>query len=379
MVAERHFGALIGTKFEEYVVLGDYDAFVDTGSGVIEAQLTTGAFGAAGRLGGQHQLKRLPGVEVGVADAPDASPETEEDAYLGRGAAADKWRLILSEGGMSLELSPASDEFQILFGGGVTLKISGASTSTHDEALGVLERYGSAMLFELDVVYGVPTQLAKQRRPNRRTRGEQPDRPPKFPVNEYAAQALELYQYGRAASGLPLLQYLAYYQAVEYFFPFFAREQTLNAVRSQLLHPAFNPRDDADLSRLINASAPEARRGMGERDQLRATIRACMMEPDVQDFIESLPEYVDHFSSKKQVIKGVDSIQAKNNQTDLRDQIADRIYAIRCRIVHSKQDGGGSSDDVLLPSSREASSLQADLELLRLVAQRVLVARAART
>jgi hypothetical protein len=367
----------LGIEFEKYTVLGDYVAAVNTASGRIEAQVVGG--GTAGRLNGGRVFQQIPGVEIIADGDPELDQEEFEDGAAPRRLPAENWRLSVEQNGVSIEISPASAEFGILLERGVTIKVDGVPTSTHEASVEALERYAAAMLFDLDVVYGVPVQLAKRRRANRRRRYERPDHPPKFPRNQYAEQALELYQYGRAAAGLPLLEYLAYYQSLEYFFPFFAREQTVHSVRSQLLHPGFDALNDAALNRLINLAAPAARGGMAEREQLRATIRACMNEADLREFVESLPEYKDHFCSKNQKIKGVGAFQLNGNQADIRDQAADRIYAIRCRIVHSKQDGGaGNSEEVLLPSSTETESLQADVEMIRLVAQRALIARAAR-
>ncbi|MHC6219412.1 hypothetical protein [Arthrobacter sp. MMS24-S77] len=375
-VFPRDMEDFLRIEFEKYIVLGDYVAVVDTASGRIEAQVVGG--GTPGRLSNGRVFQQLPGVEI-IADG-DAELEQEafEDGPAPRRFPAENWRLAVEQSGVSIEISPASAEFEILLERGVTIKVDGVTTSTHEASLEALERYAAAMLFDLDVVYGVPVQLAKRRRANRRRRYERPDHPPKFPRNRYAGQALELYQYGRAAAGLPLLEYLAYYQSLEYFFPFFAREQTVHSVRSQLLHPGFDALNDVALNRLINLAAPAARGGMAEREQLRATIRACMDEADLREFVESLPEYKDHFCSKNQKVKGVGAFQLSGNQVDIRDQAADRIYAIRCRIVHSKQDGGGNSEEVLLPSSTETESLQADVEMIRLVAQRALIARAAR-
>lgn len=367
---------LLSIEFEKYVVLGDYVATVDKTSGRVEALMVGSRFAGRSYIGGV--ISRLPGAEVIAEGDAELDKEAFEDSGDLRQSAAQKWRLSVEQNGISIEISPASSAFEMLLERGVTIKVDGADTSSHDEALETLERYAAAMLFDLDVVYGIHMQLAKRRRQNRRRRRERPSNPPKFPRNKYAGQALELYQYGRSAAGLPLLEYLAYYQSIEYFFPFFAKEQTVHSVRSQLLHPGFDPLNDDALNRLINLAAPAAKTGMAEREQLRATIRACMTEADVRDFIESLPEYSEHFCAKRQKIKGVGAFQLSDNQRDIRDQAADRIYAIRCRIVHSKQDGGGNSHDVLLPSSAETESLLADVELIRLVAQRALIARAAR-
>lgn len=375
-VFPRDVEYLLSVEFEQYTVLGDYVATVDKASGRIEA-LIVGA-GLVGRANIGRVISQLPGAQVIAEEDAGLDKEAFEDSGYPRQTTAQKSRLAVEQNGISIEISPASAEFEILLERGVTIKVDGVKTSNHDEALEALDRYAASMLFDLDVVYGFHIQLAKRRRQTRRRRYERPSHTPKFPRNKYAPQALELYQYGRSAAGLPLLEYLAYYQSLEYFFPFFAKEQTVHSVRSQLLHPGFDPLNDDALNRLINLAAPAAKTGMAEREQLRATIRACMTEADIRDFIGSVPDYSEHFCAKKQKIKGVGSFHLSDNQNDVRDQAADRIYAIRCRIVHSKQDGGGNSHDVLLPSSAETESLLADVELIRLVAQRALIARAAR-
>ncbi|MCT1479306.1 hypothetical protein [Microbacterium sp. p3-SID336] len=375
-VFPRDVDAFLASGFEDYIMLSDYSATVSKSRGIIECQV----IGASPSIRLASFLQELPGVEI-LSGETDGETETEISGEAAGGARREPstdWRLVVEQDGVRIDISPASADFEMFFGRAVTLKLSGVATSNHDTAVEALERYGQALLFDLDVVYNRFVQLGKRRQGNRPRRHEQPDHRPRFPRNEYASQPLDLYQYGRAAAGLPLLEYLAYYQCVEYFFPFFAREQIVNSVKSQLLHPGFDAQNDAALNRLINLAAPAARGGMAEREQLRATLRSIVSEADLREFLESTPEYVDHFCSKSQSIRGVGTVQLDHNPADLRDQIADRIYGIRCRIVHAKQDGGGKSEDVLLPSSKEANSLQADVELMRLVAQRALIARAAR-
>lgn len=59
--------------------------------------------------------------------------------------------------------------------------------------------------------------------------------------------------------------------------------------------------------------------------------------------------------------------------TGIRESAADRIYDVRCRIVHSKESE--AYGDAILPFSPEADLLaQHDIELVRFIARRVLVA-----
>jgi hypothetical protein len=187
-----------------------------------------------------------------------------------------------------------------------------------------------------------------------------------------------LYKYGRASGGLPLLQYLAFYQSIEYFFPMFAGEEISKRLRAELVNPRFDPFNDESLSRIFSLATAATGIPLKERDQLRTTVRACVDAEALSEFIESSEVYTQHFCDKKQAIKGVLPLQLKSTQADLRDQVADRIYAIRCRIVHTKHDGGPSGVDLLLPASKEANSLPADVDLVRFLAQRALITRATR-
>jgi hypothetical protein len=377
LIDESRADALIGTAFENVIFLGDYEAIADRATGHIEVSIANASPGAS--IYNVPRFWQLPGAEVFDADEQSGKETDGANGIVRRAASPESWRLTATSETTTIEISPPSTLATALLRGPArsTLKIIGAPSRTHDEAVAVLERYGHAFLFDLDVVHGVSARMTRARVPRRRVRVGKSETKPQFPRNHYAHQALDLYQYGRSAAGLPLLEYLAYYQAVEYFFPYFAREQTIHALRATLLNPAFNASEDADLNRLIGLTS--TRNFLAERDQLRATMRASISAADLREFVESSEEVREHFCSKKQAIKGVLPIQINGTYPDLREQAADRIYSIRCRIVHAKQDGGGVGDDVLLPSSAEVHSLQADVELMRLVAQRALIARAART
>jgi hypothetical protein len=56
---------------------------------------------------------------------------------------------------------------------------------------------------------------------------------------------------------------------------------------------------------------------------------------------------------------------------------SERIYDIRCKVVHTKslEDGGG--EDMILPFSKEADLLIDDVELIQFLARRVLIASSA--
>lgn len=358
--------------FESYVFLEDYSAVWNRITNVIETRIISlGPYASLIRL-----LTRLPGFE-NLSTTP-----VSDGSEVRFSPPPDNWRVCATNKAISVELSPLSDEFRCLISEGVnvlptatSLKIKGASCQNYDRALQALEDIGNAFAFELDVRNNI--QLGLLRRPALSSRARPPvsAMPIRVPLMTYPREPVELYQYGRSAIGLPLLQFLAYYQVAEFFFPVYSRQEVARRLRLALKQPRFDLSDDVAVNRLLSVILPEGRTGVGEREQLRLTIRGCM-EPDmIREFVQSSSQVSQYFTEKKQAVRGANRILLYDGQPDLRDQVAERIYAIRCRVVHTKQEGGSDAAvDLLLPSSPEARAMAPDVELMRLVAQHVIAA-----
>jgi hypothetical protein len=110
-----------------------------------------------------------------------------------------------------------------------------------------------------------------------------------------------------------------------------------------------------------------------ERSQLRATIAECIDPDSIREFVSVDENRKNFFSSKT---KGITEhkIPVANPNLDLRNDVADRIYDIRCKIVHTKSDGQNGEVELLLPFSKEAEQLYYDIELVQYIAQQVLIA-----
>lgn len=362
-------------RFESVRLLGDYGAVLDTDSGYIEARVIPSA-----REPARWLLRRIPGATAiprGIA----ASAGSDEGESEGREEEAlQEWQLRVESGSAWIEVSPATPLFnafsELWYASVLTVKLPCPVPVTHDEALTRLENLSSSFFFDLDLRYGVAFELGKVRAFQRPRRADRSTNPPQYPNNNYAREPLALYRYGRSARGLPLLEFLAYYQALEYYFPVFTREQVLGRLRAEVVDPRFDPDDEQSISRLVRI-ASTATRTANEREQVRATIMACADADTIRGMITSDDSTKDHFCANKQPVKGVKKIQLSGD-VDLRHQVADRIYDIRCRIVHAKQDGGEPGVELLLPTSDEAAALGPDIDLVRAMAQRAIVSRARR-
>jgi hypothetical protein len=97
----------------------------------------------------------------------------------------------------------------------------------------------------------------------------------------------------------------------------------------------------------------------------------CIDSDALREFLMLDSERTEFYSAKT---KTFHRIVLSNPSADLRGDVSERIYDIRCKIVHTKNDGRGGEIELLLPFSKEAEQLSYDIELIQYLAQQVLIA-----
>jgi hypothetical protein len=170
-----------------------------------------------------------------------------------------------------------------------------------------------------------------------------------------------------------LLQYLAFYQSLEYYFPIYSQSDAQRRIRNILKDPAFDSNRDADLGRLLAELSGNLAKVYGdERSQLRATLLGCLSQDDLRRFLRSEQARKDCLAlSLKQQPLGITPLPIDRDEVDLRTEVSTRIYDIRCKIVHTKSGGEGEIE-LLLPLSEQAASLSFDIDLIEYVSRQVL-------
>ncbi|AYC41241.1 hypothetical protein [Streptomyces griseorubiginosus] len=362
-ISENDATDYLGFNFTKFRGLGEYEAYETlTEEPYIEVAVT-GNGGPWLRM-----LDRIPGWSP--EDPSSRINRSSRGTVKIRGDRGEDW---------SAELGTPSDDFRLLSRyGASTLRLFGKKNQTHDEALKFLEAAGNAILFDIDLKYGISLTMRRVRSLNglRIARRARVDTPPALPKLQYATEPLSLYTYARSAQGMPLLEFLAYYQVLEYYFPRYSQRDQLDKLRNELRDPTFRTDDDRDLSRILRISQQSGRGYGDERSQLKSTVRYCAPEDAISGFFDSNLEIGEHFADKKQSIAGLTPLDLSGKKTDLINAVCERIYDIRCRVVHSKEDGGGQAESLLMPFSPEAESLRAENILMRFLAQKVLIAGA---
>ncbi|MGV9213844.1 hypothetical protein ACTFTM_18475 [Micromonospora sp. RB23] len=371
-VSARSAEEWLASNFDNWIFLKDYGAVFDRSKNFIEALVRAPRLSLSNII---HSLHRQA-TRKSMTDFLQAVPSENTMKISCNGNA-----LVVDA-----ELSPVSPGLGAAEGSSssMSLKLALNAPVTYEAAVSLLERFSAALFFELDMLYDAPLSLreSKAQRLRSTMRHRIPDnlRMPTSPKNSYPAEATSLYTYGRSANDMPLLQYLAFYQVLEYFFPIYSRSETVRRFQRRLKDPVFDPNNESQIATLVSFLNSEARALQYEEEQLKATLDACIDDDSIRRFFDQFEGCRD-FLAKKNALKGVSHLvfTEHGNVPPLVNQVAARIYQIRCRIVHAKEDGGPRGVEILLPYSAEAKMLRHDIDFVRWIAQRVLIQGASRS
>jgi hypothetical protein len=345
--AAEQFAALDLSKIE---ILERYEGYHVPGEGLIECSIRN----ISARL-----LERIPAL----------SGQRDEDGRV---------RLEVEHEGVRIKVASSSLTGQLLTSGRASYSVSISNIDLNGaSADDVLERIVDSLFFDLDLRYGVHVALTRVRpRPVRTlARRRKSDLPPSFPMSSYPHEPMTLFRSAREMSATPIIRYWSYYQVLEFFFPRYSLEAAMRVASNIVKHPRFDPYSSDEITRLIGAITDTTGRSRNYEDRdLLSTITSLVEERELIEFItrssleEVLKDKSSEISDKRVILASGEPV---------RTSVAARVYDIRCRIVHSKADGGGGGTG-LLPGTHHEDLVLQELPLVEFLAERALVASAAR-
>ena len=254
----------------------------------------------------------------------------------------------------------------------ITLKVFLGKACDKEALMYRARELANSFIFELSVRNRLPFSLRQRLdRPTYRPSPTHTSTHVRFPKVSVPASVSVLFSSasgGIRGSQSPTLSFLSYYQILENYFPAAHKKDAVKKLRQILRSLEFDEDKDSSVARLLNTV--ERSNNASEREQLRTLIRGCASEEKLRDFLSS-GEYSHHFS-KRGPISAVPAINLKAPDV-LAYQVADRVYALRNRIVHAKDDPRYEEAKVLLPVGPEALHLRPDIELIRLLATEAIV------
>ncbi|MFE2239295.1 hypothetical protein ACFXCU_07365 [Streptomyces virginiae] len=247
-----------------------------------------------------------------------------------------------------------------------TLKVLISSPSSFEASMNSAQAAADSLLFEFDVKHDLPIsllpreQVRTQGRPRRSSRKTAIS----FPSTHISREVAALFAFAAEASDNPPFAFFSYYQVLEYYMPLTSRRDALRRIRREMRDFSFDIANDGSVLRVLHAA--ERAKGLSEEDALKVLVSDCVREDKLKDFFQTA-ETGQHFSRNGPIL-GVPAVNLKATNESLAVQTAKRVYALRNRIVHAKDDPKYAETPQLLPRSTEANSLGPDVLLARFLA-----------
>ena len=378
--------------FENYHFLSGYQAICSYKYNYIEAILVTleqnsiepileRLFGV-GNIDFTHELDEPDeSDELDESDESDESDEFDESDSLDMHIPKLEVKHdLLDNSSITISISPISKKARVFLKDtsdlAISIKLNGLNISRNDEALRYLKDYANAVFFQIDLTTEAPLALKRTKYQEQAILSHYPQNPVEieYPKCKYNEEAISLYWYARSASGMPLLQYLAYYQIIEFYFPIYSQQKAKNTIQSILKTPGFNVHSDVDIVKLLNIAKAGFDQGFGsERLQLDATIQSCVNISLLRDFLNENQNMKDFFTGKEKTLN-LEKLAINENDDGLRKSVVGRIYEVRCRIVHTKTEIDFEKPKSIYPFTEQENLLKHDLRLVHYIAKQILIA-----
>jgi hypothetical protein len=223
---------ILDSNFSKFKFLKGYEAIYSIELGIIECEIQSDDFRMPyGLL--LRRLSRLFKPKIKAEETQEVIIEAEEteveekDYSIEFPSPNEKVKIYLRE---------SSTEFSFLCGCKresflsrnrlkpfLTIRIEGLSFETHSQAKELLSNIGNSVFFQIDLLTNIPVHLSSdkdlQREIRLRRKAVREDLKFVEPKFQYDSESISLYWYARIATTTPLLQYLAFYQVLEFYFP----------------------------------------------------------------------------------------------------------------------------------------------------------------
>lgn len=259
----------------------------------------------------------------------------------------------------------------------ITLKIENIDIETEETAKKLLEKISNTLFYQIDVLCDFAITIA----PRRRTREERMSRMRREPQKdidnlnltldyEYDNVPMSLYWFALSNTESPIFMYFALYQVLEYYFPIYSTVEIKERIRNLMKVPGFNINSETDMMNLLKIMSSNGVNSLGdEREQLDNVLRHIVVGEDVSTFIKER-EYLKDYYSGKESKKISDKKLRLDDNIGIIEDLANRIYDIRCRIVHNK---ASETSKKILPKTREESLLRNEIDVLKFVVQKTMI------
>jgi len=248
-----------------------------------------------------------------------------------------------------------------------SIKLGKANSMDYQTAIDVLEKVSNHLFLEIDRISNLALTLDKESEsyPTASLFAPFIMLPGRWQLTSGKCDnaPMEFYRHARRIGNMPLIKFLLNYQAVEYYYPNYPGPER-NQLRAVLNRCSIGA--NTIRTYLTGKGDTTINHGLKRDDDL-STERA----KHCSKYYEERQNFFNEAKNTNPL--KAEPLNAQNpSDAELMTALVERIYGLRCRIVHTKDSDLTGQDKYIMPTSPEAKLLGRDIDLMRFIAQQVL-------
>lgn len=191
---------------------------------------------------------------------------------------------------------------------------------------------------------------------------------------EYIPEVLEYFRTAERVDNLPF-KYLCYYNILEYFLDKSAYYVVAENIKGILLRPDFHLRVDHYVGKAVNIFKRESEKHISDKVKLSRVLTQYL---DLDEFIEFLKDLnlYDYFEkpailycNKELTLTKIDF----NNTNQIINSLTNRIYTVRCSIVHSNPDFDENKAVPFVSTPHNLLVLRSEIRMIQEIAKNIIL------
>lgn len=260
------------------------------------------------------------------------------------------------------------------------LTIEGYKNSTPDGKESDLRKIVTSVLFDFSYSYNLVFEATSfdsliRRIPlTRRNRTTTPDGKVQFIFRKYIPELIEYFNIGEKVD-YPPFRFICYYHILEYFSDKSAYYYAAKKLKSLMIKPDFHINTDRYINQAINFFKIESTKYTSDKIKIKRVINQFINRTDFEDYLRDVG-ILDYFKtpvtlvcSRDLELPGIDF----ENDSKFEETLTQRIYAMRCSIVHSNPDFEESKAVPFSPTDDNIQKLRKEIDMIFEVARTIIV------
>jgi hypothetical protein len=201
-----------------------------------------------------------------------------------------------------------------------------------------------------------------------------PNHPINFTYKKYIPELIQYYHLSEKVDYIPF-KYLCYFHIVEYFSDKSAYVVVAEQVKQLLLKPDFHLKTDNYIDQAINIFKKENEKHLTDKIKLTRVLQQFVNMNEFREYLDAT-KLLDHFQ-KEQIFNCSKPLKIPlidfTNEGTFFQSLTNRVYAMRCSIVHSNPDFDETKAVPFVHTSENVFRLNIEMALVYEISRNIVV------